>query len=89
MVFCCLAGARALINRHAQALLWVLLAGSASIYLGVIDITFNAGNGIYHQAMGASLWVEVVLNVLSLTLGSWGLWFGWRNRLAFLATAAP
>ena len=84
LVVCCLAGAWALVQRKAIALMWVLLAGSASIYLGLIDITFNVSNGVYREAMGASLWVEVALNVLSLGLGSWGIAFGWSKRFALL-----
>ncbi len=84
LVFCCLAGAHALLRRSPRALLWVLLAGSASIYLGLIDITFNVGNGVYREASGPSLGIEIALNILSLGLGAWGLLFCWHNRLAFL-----
>jgi hypothetical protein len=79
LVFTCLAGCRALINRSLSALVWVLLAGSSSIYLGLIDITFNLENRVYLEAPASSLAVEVALNLLSLGLGGWGIWFGWQN----------
>lgn len=89
MVLCCLVGAWALFHRKSHALMWVLLAGSASIYLGLIDITFNVGNGVYREAVGSSLWIELCLNVLSLGMGGWGIWFGWRNRFVFLERSRP
>ncbi len=84
LVGCCLAGAWALIRRSASALLWILLAGSASIYLGLLDVLFNLQHGIYAES-GAGLLVEGALNALSLGLGAWGIRFGWMHRAGLLA----
>jgi hypothetical protein len=82
----CALGAWALWKRRASALLWLLAGGSASIYLGLMDVLFDLENGIYKLGGGAMA-TEVAINVYSLGVGLWAMRFGWRNRTWFLSLA--
>ena len=84
MALASLGGAIALYRRHATALLLMLLAGSASIYLGLLDVLFNLENGIYAAASGASLAVEVAINLLSFAIPIYIIAFAWRARHVLL-----
>ena len=82
----CGLGAWALYKRKAIALFWLLAGGSASIYLGLMDVLFDVENGIYaaHGNAGAIV-TEVAINVATLGIGAWSLYFGWKNRRWFIA----
>jgi hypothetical protein len=84
MALASLAGAIALLRRHATALLFMLLAGSASIYLGLLDVLYNLENGVYAGATGASLAVEVVINLASFAIPIYIIAFAWRARHVLL-----
>jgi hypothetical protein len=73
-------GAIALMRRKAGALLWILLAGSASIYLAAMDILFDLENGIYRSPDVGSVAVELFINVGCLTGGAALVLFAWGNR---------
>lgn len=71
--------------RRPGALFWLLAAGSASIYLGCIDTTFDVQNGVYTVGdLGARI-TEIVINVVSFAIGGYALWFGWTHRRVFVA----
>lgn len=70
----------ALIRRRASALLWSIAAGSVSIYLGLLDVLFDLENGIYHSPDTGGVIVEVVINVLTLSMGAVVLGWAWRKR---------
>jgi hypothetical protein len=78
-------GAIALQRRRASALLWMLLAGSASIYLAGMDILFDLENGIYRSPDVGSVAVELFINMGCLTGGAAIVLFAWRNRRYFLS----
>ena len=78
-------GAIALQRRKANALLWMLLAGSASIYLAGMDILFDLENGIYRSSDAVSVGVELFINVGCLTGGAAIASFAWRHRRHFLS----
>jgi len=78
-------GAIALHRRKASALLWMLLAGSASIYLAGMDALFDLENGIYRSPDTGSVAVEIFINVGCLTGGAAIVVFAWKNRRYFLA----
>ena len=80
-----LLGAVALVRRRASALLWSLAAGSISIYLGLLDVLFDLENGIYRSGDTGGVIVEVVINVLTLAMGSVVLGWAWRHRRALAA----
>jgi hypothetical protein len=85
---CCGLGAWALYKRKAIALLWLLTGGSASLYLGLMDVLFDVQNGIYaaHGNVGAVV-TEVAINVSTFGIGAWSLYFGWQHRRWFIARA--
>jgi hypothetical protein len=78
-------GAIALQRRKASALLWMLLAGSASIYLAGMDILFDLENGIYRSADAGSVAVELFINLGCLTGGAAIVLFAWKSRRYFLS----
>jgi hypothetical protein len=86
----CAGGAWALWRRSASALFWLLVGGSASIYLGLMDVLFDLENGIYGAPRGdwGAVAIEVAINAYSLGVGGWALWFGWAHRRYFLARKA-
>jgi hypothetical protein len=56
-----------------------LMASSASIYLGCLDVLYNLRHGKYRNPGGA-MGAEVVINATSLGLGAFSAWALWRSR---------
>ncbi len=83
----CAAGAWAMWKRRASSLFWLLAGGSASVYLGLMDVLFDLENGVYAAPKGdwGAVGIEVAINLYALGVGAWALSFGWRNRGWFLA----
>ena len=75
----------ALWKRRESALLWLLLGGSAALYLGGMDVLFDLENGIYHAPTGdwGSVAVEIVINLFCLIGGGVAIVYGWRARKYF------
>jgi hypothetical protein len=83
-------GAIALTRRRPAALLWMLLAGSASVYLAGMDILFDLENGIYRASTGlANVAVELFINVGCLWGGLAIIAFAWRHRVALQSEGRP
>jgi hypothetical protein len=70
----------ALQRRRPSALLWMLLAGSASVYLAGMDILFDLENGIYRHGDTGNVAVELFINVGCLLGGAAIIMFAWRHR---------
>ncbi len=85
LAFTCAAAALALRAGKPTALLWLLAAGSASIYLGCMDVTFDLENGVYGGGALGAVIAELVINAASFALGAYALWFGWAHRRTFVA----
>jgi hypothetical protein len=85
MVLTGLAASVALLRKRASALLWCIAAGAISIYLGLLDVLFDLENGIYRSADTGGVVVEIVINVLTLSMGVVVLAWAWRSRRALLA----
>ena len=81
-----LLAARTLLLRRPSSLLWTVCAGSASVFLALVDILFNLGNGLYHMAPGThtAAAIEVLINFLTLSLGVVAVAWGWRSRREIL-----
>jgi hypothetical protein len=81
-------GAVALQRRQASALLWMLLAGSAALFLAGMDVLFDLENGIYRASASAggaaNVAVELFINVGCLVGGTAIIAFAWRHRAYFL-----
>jgi hypothetical protein len=89
MTFCLGMAAFTLWRRRPSALLWLLLSGSAAIYLGAMDVLFDLENGIYMSPWNGSggdlggVVVEVLINIFCLAGGAAAVRFGWRHRAYF------
>jgi hypothetical protein len=82
-----LIGAVGLLTRKSWGVLFALLAGSSSIYLGLMDVLYDSLNGIYERLFspaGADVAVEIAINVLTLTLGPVIIWYVWSRRQSLL-----
>ena len=80
-------GAIGLLTRKSWGVLFALLGGSASIYLGLMDVLYDILNGIYERLSspaGTDVAVEIAINVLTLTLGPVIIWYVWSRRQSLL-----
>lgn len=77
-------------RRRAYGLLWILLGGGASIFLGCIDVLFDLENHIYSGALGANAGaaiIEIAINIITFMFGIAIVMWAGRNRRWFLARA--
>ena len=65
-----------------------LMASSASIYLGCLDVLYNLRHGKYRD-LDAAMGAEAVINATSLGLGAFTAWalLRWRGELVDLANS--
>lgn len=77
-----------LATRRPSAMLWLLVSGSASVYLGLMDVLFDVENGVYAAPDVGAVVTEAIINVTSLAVGAWNIWFGWHHRRELLALTA-
>ena len=82
-----LAATIALFRRRASSLLWSIAAGTTSIYLGLLDVLFDLQNGIYRSGDTGGVVVEIVINVLTLSMGAVVLIWAWQKRRELSAFA--
>lgn len=86
LALCVVAGAAQLLRRRASALVWLLAAGGAGLYLLGMDVYYDLGHGIY-AGHGGGL-IELIIDCL-LAAGSVSLlWWSWRRRDALLQRPA-
>jgi hypothetical protein len=87
LTLACALGGWALYKRRPTALFWLLSGGSASVYLGLMDVLFDLENRVYLAPKGdwGAVATEIAINVYSLGVGAWALWFGWAHRRYFLS----
>ncbi|HUR14817.1 MAG TPA: hypothetical protein VM097_10040 [Mycobacteriales bacterium] len=83
LAICCLLAARALHRRTSSALLWLLCAGSAGMYLACMDVLYDLENDIWWEGGGGGL-VELGINVLTVAGSVLALVLGWRHRAELL-----
>ncbi|HLY39142.1 MAG TPA: hypothetical protein VKU61_13950 [Candidatus Binatia bacterium] len=74
-----LAAGVGLLMRRRWAVLAGVVAGSALVFLGLIDTTFDVEQGMYAQR-SAAMAVEAVINVFCLTVGPFAVGWFWRYR---------
>lgn len=82
MALCMAISGVGLIRGRAWARPAGLLAGSALIYLALMDITFNVENGLYAlAATSEAMQAEIAINGSSALLGIWTILACWpRSR---------
>jgi hypothetical protein len=73
-----IAAAVQLWRRRASALLWVIAAGGAGLYLLAMDMLYDLEHGIY--ASDTAGVVELLIDVLVAGASVSVLWWSWRNR---------
>ena len=74
----CVLALVALRRRTPDALLWLLRAGSAGLYLGCMDLLYDVEHGIFLSGPGGA--VEAVIVVLTWVFSLTALTWGWRHR---------
>jgi hypothetical protein len=68
-----------LARRRAWAIPAGIAAGSALIFLGLLDVTFDVEQGLY-SPMSAAVASEIAINVFCLVVGPWLIVWFWRRR---------
>jgi hypothetical protein len=70
MAACALVGAVGLITDNTYGLIFALLAASSSIFLGLMDITFNLQNNLYSLfATSSQMKFEALVNLWTIGVG--------------------
>ncbi len=82
MATCALVAAIGLARRRPWTPLAGVAAGSALVFLGLLDVTFDVEQGLYGIGSGARA-VETIINVFCLSVGPFSVWYFWRYRGAF------
>lgn len=82
-----LLGCVGLLRRKPWGVLFTLLAGSASIFLGLMDVLFDLENRIYTYYFALApgeVSTEIAINMLTLVLGPVLIWYVWTRRESLL-----
>jgi hypothetical protein len=72
-------------RRRPRALLWLIVTGGAGVYLFALDVLYDLEHGVYASRQGGV--IELVINVLTVTLSVALLRFAWRFRADLLRRA--
>ena len=75
----------ALARRSPTALLWLIAAGSAGMYLLGMDVLYDLENGIYTEGSGGI--IEAGINLITLAFSVIALRWAWTRRDPLLAGA--
>lgn len=73
-----IAAAVQLRRRRASALLWLIAAGSAGLYLLGMDVLYDLANRIYAGSTGGV--IELLIDIVVAGAGTGALWWSWRYR---------
>ena len=76
-----LIAAHGLWRRSSSAVLFGVICGSSLIYLGLVDLAFFLGNGMYSQPDPA-IYGEIAIHASCFTLAPCVVWWLWTNRRA-------
>lgn len=83
LAVCCLGALLALRARSATALLWLLMAAGAAVYLFGMDVLYDLEHGIWWSSGGGV--VELAINLLTGGVALVLLRWTWINRAEILA----
>ena len=86
LALCCVGALVGLRRGTPVALLWLLLAGGAGVYLFCMDALYDVENGIWWSS-GAGGVIELGINLLTVGFSAWFLRWTWRHRDGLLAGA--
>lgn len=76
----------ALGRRSPSALLWLIAAGSAGMYLFCMDVLYDLQNDIYGKGAGGI--IEAGINLITLAFSVVALRWAWSRRDALLTGSA-
>jgi hypothetical protein len=79
----CILAFVALGRRSPTALLWLIAAGSAGMYLFGLDVLYDLENGIYTEGSGGI--IEGAINLITLAFSVIALRWAWTRRDPLLA----
>jgi hypothetical protein len=79
LAVCVAAAGWALVTRRQAALFWLLAGGGAGIYLFSMDGLYDIQHRVWWTS-GAAGWVELGINVTTLSVSVWILRWTWRHR---------
>jgi hypothetical protein len=71
--------AEGLRRRRPWGVLFGVAAGSAFVYLGLMDTLYNLEHGMYLPMTGEML-AETIINISCFTFGPFLMWYVWRHR---------
>jgi hypothetical protein len=74
-----IACAEGLRRRRGWAVLYGSAAGSAFIYLGLMDTLYSLEHGMYLH-LTAEIFAEIVIEVTCFVFGPFLMWYVWRQR---------
>ena len=78
----CVLALVALRRRRPSALLWLVCAGSAALYLGCMDLLYDVEHGIFGQGVGGG--IEALIVALTWFFSITVLRWAWTNRASLL-----
>jgi len=73
---CLLVAAIGLIINEGFGLFFTIISGSALIFLGLLDISFNVQNGGYKKSLSDTI-MNLFINLICVILGPIFLWYAW------------
>jgi hypothetical protein len=80
MAVCAAAAGLGLLSNKPYGWRFGLLAGSAMVFLALMDITFNVQNGLYALATSSiQVVIEIVINAWTLALGAVSIVLAWKR----------
>lgn len=74
----CCAALVALVRRSPTALLWLVAAGGAGLYLFGMDVLYDLQHGIYGNGAGGV--IEAGINLVTLTFSAVAMSWAWGRR---------
>jgi len=83
LALCCVGAIVALRARRPIALMWLLLAAGAGVYLFSMDVLYDLEQGIWWSS-GAGGVIELGINLLTIGVSLWFLRWTWLRRDALL-----
>jgi len=83
----CVLALVALRRRRPSALLWLICAGAAGLYLGCMDLLYDVLHGIFAKGAGGA--VEAVIVVLTWAFSITILRWSWTRRIELVDSEVP
>jgi len=80
------AAATCLLTARRAAVFWLICGGGAGIYLFAMDVLYDLEHGVWGK--GANGIVELVINLVTVTLSVFVLWWTWAHFDDLLARGA-